>query len=263
MRRLAFCLLLSFVALAAPSRASAAGVEACLAAAERGEPLKKQGRLLAARKELSICARDQCPAAVRNICRKDIGEIDSSMPTLVVSVRDGKGNEVRDAHVYVDGELVTPAPDGVIAVDPGARTVRVEHGGRDKERVVEVLLGGKRTPVVMHLDEVAPPPPPMPSPSPTPRPGDAAAERPRASGPPVLVTVLGGIGVASLVGGGIFGAKWMSDSACSPACSRDEVDRVRTDAIATDVLLGAGVLALGVSAVLWLTGNGSRPESAK
>lgn len=230
-----------------PAHAGATETETCLAAVEQGEQLKKRGQLVSARQELSLCARDECPAPVRAMCRKYLDEVDSAMPTLEISARDAAANgkgELRDVKISVDGEARSPGPDGTIAVDPGARLVRIERAGAVEETLVKVAVGQKRTPVVVifgaaRRHDALPPP--------------AAAPPARESRAKPLPYILGGVGVLALGGAGAFGVKWIADSECRPRCAPDEVDRIRTDAIFADVFAGVGLVSLGIATVLLLT----------
>jgi len=204
--------------------------------------MQKRGQLVGARKSFLTCAAATCPAAVRDVCRKHLDEVDLALPTIAVRVtRDGRDVAVP---VKIDGKPVAEGPDGTIPADPGPRRVEVNVDGRTLERLVELRVGAKRTPVVF---EIAPPPRPV--------------EIVKAAPPPSRTAsyVVGGVGVAALVGSGVFGFKWLADASCRPNCSPAEVDRIETDALVTDVLLGTGLVALGVATVLWLT---APPRSA-
>jgi hypothetical protein len=261
MKRLTFAFVL-FTTLGASSFAHAGNVEQCLSAEENGERFKKQGRLVEARQNFATCARESCPGKVRDLCRKYAGEVDEILPTIVVTARDGENKELAGVKISVDGVDVTPGADGTLAVDPGARTVRVVRNGESRQKLVEVVAGNKRTPVVLIFE--APPPPPKAPPlalAPTPQPVASPRENGGSSGP-VWPWIVGGIGVASLATSGVFGLKWMSDSKCSPSCSPDEVDRVRTGAIVTDVFLGVGIVALGIATIGFLTSSSSTERAA-
>ena len=227
--------------LAQGPRAWAGETEGCLDAAERGEQLKKRGALTAARRELATCARDVCPGPVKSLCRAYLDEVMSSLPTLEVVARDGAGRTLSDVRVIIDGRGSVGDEDGSYPVDPGARLVRVEGGGLAEERLVTVAVGQKRTPVLVVLG--ARPPAPAPPPSP------ARAEARRS----VLPWVVGGLGGLALAGSGVFALRWSSDATCRPACSPAETDRVRTDAVVTDVFLGVGLVAIGTAVVLFLS----------
>ncbi len=217
-------------------------VEACLSASEQGERLKNESRLLAARDRLAACAAEDCPTPVRRMCHALIEEIDAATPALILSARDPSNRVLDDIHVSVDGRAASRSSEGSIRVDPGAHVVHVTHRGMTQERTLEIGTG-QRVPLVFVFE-----PAPQASSGPPPR---AASAR---EGSPIGAYVAGGIGLAGLVGSGVFALKWMSDGSCSPACNRAEVDRAQTDAVVTDVLLGASLVAIGVS--IWLLVRG-------
>ena len=224
-----------------PRPAQAGEAEACIAAIERGEPLKKRGQLVAARQELSSCAKASCPGAVREMCRAYLDEVDSAMTTLEVAARDDQRRIApTELTVTVDGRAVVLAPDGTYAVDPGARTVRVTYRGAPRESLIEVTPGKKRIPVVFSFES---PPPPRDD-----APREPTAAQPRSVAPAIA---LGALSVLALGGGVAFGVKWSHDAECRPRCAPDETSRVRTDAIVTDVLGGVGLVAAG-AAIVWL-----------
>ena len=86
--------------------------------------------------------------------------------------------------------------------------------------------------------------------------------------------VVGGVGLAALVVGGVFGALTLSqvadvehdeslcgaDKLCSPA-GRAALDEAQTKGVASTILLGVGGLAVAVGAVLVIVGvNSSEPD---
>ena len=73
-------LVLAATLVCLPQRALADEVDTCIAAAERGEPLKKAGRLREARADLGGCVREVCPRVVRDACREMTAAIDDAMP---------------------------------------------------------------------------------------------------------------------------------------------------------------------------------------
>lgn len=234
----------AFVALA-PRDARAGDAETCIGAIERGEPLKKKGQLVAARQELSGCAKATCPAAVREMCRAYLDEVDTAMPTVEIAAEDERGRVAASAlTITIDGAARAPSGDGTYALDPGARTVRASYRGLVRESLVEVAPGRKRIPVVFRFEPppVAPPPPLAKAPM-TPAPPEHRSLAPAIG--------LGALGVLALGGGAVFGVKWSHDAECRPRCAPDETSRIRTDALLTDVLAGVGVVAAG-AAIWWL-----------
>jgi hypothetical protein len=238
---------LAFAVLAATEHhAFASEVEACLSAAELGERSKKEGHLVAAKSHLTSCAREACPSAVRDVCRRYLDDVTSAIPTLTISARDRANRELRDATFSIDSVDVTPGPDGTVDVDPGARLVRVTRGGVSKERLVEVSAGHKRTPVVVVLEAVVAAEPKRDRPVVTP-PDSSRSRWP--------AYVIGGAGVLALGGSVFFGVRWASAIGCGPRCDSDEVDTIHTNALTADILLGVAVVGIATGTWLWLSGR--------
>src|SRR5438128_2056749 len=104
-----FAALFSFVVLSAVSVAEARPPSLkvqCKQAAERAQMYRNEGKLLSARDELHQCVLPACPAVVRSYCTRWFEELEADLPTIVLKVRDGEGNDLSDATVSIDGQLV-------------------------------------------------------------------------------------------------------------------------------------------------------------
>ena len=75
--------------LAAPAQAGDAA--ACAEAAERAQPLRRAGSLRAARAQLLVCARKECPRVVRKDCEGWLADVDRSIPTVAFRVEGDHG----------------------------------------------------------------------------------------------------------------------------------------------------------------------------
>src|SRR5580765_5052723 len=88
------------VVVASPSVGVAAGSnddkKACIASSEKAQQLRADGKLLASRQELLVCARDVCPGVVRKDCAKWLGELEDALPSIVLGAKDGKGHDLED-----------------------------------------------------------------------------------------------------------------------------------------------------------------------
>jgi hypothetical protein len=257
---------LLFAASLAPGPARADEVAACVKASESAQTLRDEGKYNLAREQLLVCTRDLCPGIVRRDCTQWLSEIDASMPSVVVSAKDGSGRDLVDVRVTVDGQPFAEKLDGKpLMVDPGKHTFRYEAAGAppseedvvvhagEKNRALNVRLGGPpQTP-----PGTPAPAPPAPETSPTPS---------GAAGPPVAAYVLGGLGVVALGSFAFFGITGKSDvsdlrSSCSPNCQQRDVDHARTKLIIADISLGVGVVALGVATWMILANRSSPPAS--
>src|SRR5436190_17168405 len=97
--------------LVAPAQAGDAA--SCADAAERSQQLRRAGSLRAAREQLLVCARKECPRVVRKDCEGWLADVDRSMPTVAFRVEGEHGEPVPDAMVTLDGMAVAPgAPAG-------------------------------------------------------------------------------------------------------------------------------------------------------
>jgi hypothetical protein len=123
------------VALAASlvSRPSVAGDDrkkACIAASERAQRLRLDGKLAEARTELLTCGASDCPSAVRADCINWLAQVTELMPSIVVIAHDERGEDVGDVKVFIDGEPLTEKIDGkAIPVPTGEHVLRFERKG--------------------------------------------------------------------------------------------------------------------------------------
>jgi hypothetical protein len=76
---------------AAPSLARADDVDVCIAAAEKAQELRLDGKLEAARDNLVVCSRAECPAAIRTDCTQWLSEVSGTMAKAAASAGDDGG----------------------------------------------------------------------------------------------------------------------------------------------------------------------------
>jgi len=257
--------------LLSSSAALAAGPtkEACVAANEAAQDLRQGGKLLEAREKLLVCVSDACPRPVREDCAQRLNDVNTAMPTVVFEVKDPGGNDVSAARVTMDGQ---PLADGVtgraVPIDPGEhrfafddaagtahveQTVVVREG--DHDRHVRVVLG---TPTTLSSTSAAS------APTAEVRP-ETPASTEAGSGQRLVGLVAGGVGIAGLAVGGIFGlvSKNTYDHAfqsecrskpndCSPQGALDG-QTAHSQAIVSTVGFIAGGVLLAGGAVLYFT----------
>jgi hypothetical protein len=221
----------------------------CAAAYEQAQVLRKERKLTKAEEQLAVCSQAACPMFVRRECAQWTKDVKTKMPTVVFEVRDAAGKPLTGARVLIDGKVLKdPIDDGEVAVDPGDHVLRYELPGADPiEQGVTFREGEKSRKLSILFDtaQTAPPPPPPPS-------------GPSFGTPPVIVFVLGGVGVAGVAAFatlGILGKNERDDlrDTCAPSCSEDDVSSVRTKLILADVSLGVGVVSLGVATYFFIT----------
>jgi hypothetical protein len=254
--------LLAGLLLPSPSRADDA---ACVAASEQGLTLRQQGKLHGALQQLAACADASCPAEVKAECAKRIGDVDAAMPTLVLAATDGAGNDLRDVKVSMDGAPLATTLDGrPLKIDPGEHTFRFEAAGQppvDKKLVLREGEKDRRESVMIGTPAPAPPPaaPPAAAPSPEPAPGPSWWTTQR-----TLAVIGGGLGVAGLALGGVFGGLAISDqnmeksNCASGGCpnrpqAQADYNTGNDNATASTVSFIAGGALLAAGAVLFFT----------
>ena len=276
MRRTGGLVVASVVAAVAvcakPQAARADVANECMVAAEQSQPLRRDGKLIAARRKLLECERTACPAFVRDDCTKWRSEVDAAMPSVIVRAVDASNAEVSDVRVSVDGQVAAPRLDGQeIPVHRGIHVVRYERAGSPPVEDHVLIREGEQGRVLFVKLEG---PPPAPPPTPTAVPPPAVAPRPvlrvlapqpetpppAHAGAPVLPLILIGVGVAGL---GVASYFWVSgledraqmESTCAPShsCSAAAVSGAQGNLQVGDVAGGAGILAAAVGTLLYLT----------
>lgn len=241
MKRALFAAVLLFV----PAAASAEPKDACIAAYEQTQTLRKDGKLVSARAQAEICARESCPALLTKDCARWIHELDGSTPSVVFEARSDGGAVLTDVRVSVDGAVIASHLDGKpVAIDPGKHVFRFEADGATASETVLVREGEKnrrvRTTLAARAEEPAP----------------ADAHR-----IPPGVWIFGGASLVALgvsAGFAIDGlAKKGSLDDCKPGCAPEGVDAMSASFTVADVALGAGIMAAAAAAYLFFT----RPAS--
>ena len=260
-RALPLALVLASVMI--PRLASAdepSGRNACGRAYERAQRLRQAHQLKAARSELLVCSRAECPAWVRNDCVTWLGALEVAMPSIIVAARNADGTPRTDARVIIDGKTVMErlTPDA-IPIDPGKHVLIVEAVGVARVSQQLTVREGerdRRITVTFESTDVAPPAPvePVAPARPTPAP-ERAEPGPRQDRPvPALVYVLGSTGIVASAFGAYFQVSGMSQRSdlhrCAPDCAESDIDEARRSLWIGNIALGAGVLSLG--AALWL-----------
>src|ERR1700679_705690 len=76
------------------ARADDDPIAQCIAASDRGLDLRKQGKLIEARRVLLSCAATACGPDISSVCQKRLADINATLPSIVFSPKDGAGNDV-------------------------------------------------------------------------------------------------------------------------------------------------------------------------
>jgi hypothetical protein len=228
--------------------------QACASTAEDAEQLRIDGRLRAAREHLLQCSRSECPATVRRDCIQWMTEVAAAIPTVVLAVRDARGQDVLNAHVWVDGASIMHGLEGKpLELDPGVHRFRFESAGTVVEQVVLVREGekGRAITATLDLSRVVPATPSQSSPS------AVTVSEPSPSTSTFRVSpwtwALGGIGIVAIGIGAYLEISVNADasqlqSTCGHSCSHGQVDPlVLKQQVFGPVAFGVGALSLGAA----------------
>ena len=253
MRNGVLCLALG-LALAAPAIAHADDKAACFDASEKAQKLKNDKKLVDARAQFIICARESCPSVVRVECAKSLTDVENAMSTVVVRARDAEGKDLIDVKVYVDGNLLLPKLQGTaVPVDPGEHKFRYEFpNGTSVEDTVLIAEGEKDRVLRAELKETAV------SVSGGGGGGGGGGETSKGGGIGPGPFIVGGIGLAALgvfIGLQVDAQGTYSDmkNGCglSGSCDPSKVSSLGTEFGVSGVMLAVGGVALAAG-VVWL-----------
>lgn len=230
--------LLVLAVLVAPD-ARAQTKQECASAYTEAQVLRSKGKLLQAKKALAICAEDACPQTLRKDCVPWLGEVEKSLPSVVVEVTDEGGSAIAGARVTVDDQAAFSGQ--ATRVDPGDHAVSVEAPGFEpRKEKVQVSTGDARS-VRVQLHAAAATP--------------VAKPKSVVPVPPFVVTGLGLVGVGLFAGFGLAGNSIKSDldaQNCKPNCPQSRVDAIKSDYVIADVSLGVGIACVITGTILFL-----------
>jgi len=117
----------------------------CIDANTKGQDLRRDGKLSAARKELLRCADPSCPGVVRDDCTRRLDDVDKVQPTIVFVVKDASGKDVSAVKVTVDGQPLVDTLDGTeLPVDPGRHVFTFTVAGLAPVSATLVLAAGDK-----------------------------------------------------------------------------------------------------------------------
>jgi hypothetical protein len=258
------------VLLAAPARAADPTKDQCIDANETAQGLRKNEKLRDAEQRLLVCVSASCPGPVRDDCAQRLTELRAVIPTVVFSVKDDADQDLSDVRVTMDDQPLANKLDGTaIAIDPGPHHFVFESAGRQKEERALVIREGEKDRhervVLVASPAVATAAAPAPVPEAAPRPG-VEPEPPAKDGKSQRIAgvVVGGVGVAGVVVGSVFGIVSKSTynhalTECPKApgdCIQQGVDdgkSAHTQATVSTVAFIAGGVLIGGGALLYFT----------
>lgn len=274
---LAFCSLLAVWMLLRPNLAHA-DVEACVSSHSEGQLRRDQSEFLEARTLFTSCADDSCPEAIRVECGAMLGQLDNSIPTVVLAARNELDMNLTGVTVRIDGKLLPDALTGrALPVNPGPHEFRFDHpDGRHASLRVVVLEGVKRRLVIGRFE---------PAGSTAAKPQGAVGSGEEAAFDSELVNepssrdesggfrktvaiALGAVGVVALGSFSYFavtGSEHQDElrASCAPRCTDAEADSVRSKYLVADISLVVGLAALGTGGYLYFIPSSSDESSPR
>jgi hypothetical protein len=156
-RRAATSLVLALAALAHAGGAEAAPPtkDECVEAHSRGQDARDKGQLADSKRLFLLCAQSSCPALIQSDCAKFGDELSRTVPSVSFVARDGKGSDLLDTQVYVDGVLAQSRLDEGKShdLDPGKHSIRFVHAGKDVTQTVIISAGEKGRTIVAVFGE--------------------------------------------------------------------------------------------------------------
>jgi hypothetical protein len=238
---------------------------ACLDAASSGQTLRDAHKLVEARDRFRACARAECPSVVQTSCTEWLETTEKSLPTVVVTAKDGAGADLVDVTVDVDGQrLLTRLEGHAVPMNPGPHAFHLELAdGTSVDQQVVVREGEKDQPISAVLGKpAAPPVAPAGPPASAPATPSAGGTRPWAT----VGWILGGVGVVGLGVGTAFGVVAMSDknsaNCVGNLCDAGPIGSAKSAATISDIgLIAGGVLFAGGVTLVLLSRDGA-PSSA-
>jgi hypothetical protein len=260
--------------LAAAGNAAAAPTkDQCVDAYTRAQDLRRESKLLGARSAFLLCANESCPKLVRTDCVKSLEELTQAMPGIVFEAKNGAGQDLSAVTVTMDDQPFADHLDGsAIPVDPGAHTFVFQAPDLPPAELKLVIREGDKG----RRESVTIGPPPTPATPPAPAQSEAAPAVGQT--PPVAgrsgarrtsALVVGGVGAAGLVVGGVFGIVAMSkksdaQKACPDKCAdqsdADKWSSAKSAGTVSTIAFIVGGVGLATGLVLWFT---AKPEAAE
>jgi hypothetical protein len=231
--------------------------KACILHHVHAQVARREGKLVEARADLLICSRPACPTAIRADCSDWYGEVDKSVPSIVIAARSERGDEV-NVDVTLDGRPLTKVLDGKpFDVNPGQHELHFELAKWPAVNQTVLVRAGERNRVlpVTFTNPDSKPGPSAPAKAPAPI---LAEYRPVPDG----VYWLFGGAVLLAANATVWNLKGISDKkalTCAPFCTASELNKSRVDFLVGDLSTGGAILSLGAAAILWAT----RPTKTK
>jgi hypothetical protein len=233
----AISLVLSLISAPIPAAAADPELADCVSTYDHALALKKQGELIEAHSSFAECTLPSCPGPVRDECAAQVRRLGAVIPTVVPAARARQGGELTDVRVLVNGRVLSESIDGrAHRLNPGPHQFRFETAGARPKTLSVVLAEGDRLRKIEVELEIGVDPEPAPI--------------------PTMAWVLGGVGLAGLLGFTYFGLSGLAEErdleSCEPACSRERTDDLKRTYLFADISLAIGIVALGGASYVFL-----------
>lgn len=257
---------LFIAALPAPARGAEPPTVQCASAYENAQLLRQRGKLLAAREQVGVCARNQCPDVARRDCVRWAEELGHEIPSVVVVVRDAADREVGAQRILVDGAPHPEIASGrAFNLDPGSHVFRLERGDAPPVEQSFTVYQGERDCV---LRMTVPGPPGVAAPVPPPSSiAQSLPSTPREPPSYVATAIVAGFSLATFATSaylGLTGRQELSGlrSTCAPYCTDAEENPVKTRLTFSDWTLGVGLVGAAVTVYLFVRTFSARASIA-
>lgn len=127
-------------------------VKACAEAYEQAQVTRNSGKLKESEAHLRVCVRDVCPDFVKVDCGQWLSDVRREMPSVILMVTDGNGNELTDVQVTIDGTVHPAAVDGrAFEINPGPHEFTFEREGTKRSERVSIRQGEKNRVIKIEL----------------------------------------------------------------------------------------------------------------
>jgi hypothetical protein len=243
----------SILVLSASKAALADGKSDCIAAAASAQTLRSAHKLVEARDQLRLCAAAQCPAVVQSDCAPWLAEVEKALPGVVVTAKNGRGTDLFDVKVSVDGRPLLSKLDGkAVTMNAGAHAFHFEAAdGTRVDQQVLIKEGDKNQMVAVVLGAAY-----VPTATDSPSPPKSAPWR-------TVGWVAGGVGLVGIGLGAVFGGVAVADKGAAHCvnnvCDPGTLDGMKSAATASTIsLVAGGVLLAGGGALVLFAPRGNR-----
>ena len=117
----------------------------CIDASAQAQSLERDGKLVASRRELLVCASATCQMLVGDDCMKRLDALGQRIPSVMFEVTDSDGTDLAPVTVTVDHEpVVSRRAEAPILVDPGEHVFTFETAGFQRLETHVTLREGEK-----------------------------------------------------------------------------------------------------------------------